>query len=62
MNSRIAGTGLRIAQAEKFQFIGLIAPVCLAAHRRHQVAVGDEGAGARHHLFALGNAGDDSRP
>ena len=35
---------------------GLIAPVCLAAHRRHHVAVGDEGAGARNHLLAFGNA------
>ena len=50
-NSRIGGTGLRIAQAEKFQFIGWIAPVSSPRTGVTMSPSADEGAGARHHLL-----------
>ena len=58
MNIRIGGTGLRIAQAEKFQFMADRSRL-FVADRRHHVAVGDEGAGARNHFVAFRDAGHD---
>src|SRR5688572_11914992 len=49
MNSRIAGIGLRIDQAETF--MGLLLRLG-RLHHAHRIAVGEESAAARHHAHA----------